>query len=148
MCFEQWSAHILVQWHGEMVIEVPDSTLRVWCLWWIINWVDEKLGEPLQGILVHVIDDGQVDNSEKENLCSESYWPVIISCFINFFLCYYWFFHAYFDLIRNNLWLIKHVDKLIIVKNGWNFIIFCKSVKNLFLNVSESLCWLRVLLDD
>jgi hypothetical protein len=67
VCLEQTSANVIIEVESEMVIQVLDSLLGMWCLRTVVNTLAEQVREPLQRVLIHRIDDGEVDNSEEQD---------------------------------------------------------------------------------
>lgn len=51
-----------------MVVQVVDSQEMVVALLRVLNGTAEEVGEPLERVLVHGVDDGQLDNGEEEEL--------------------------------------------------------------------------------
>ena len=76
----------MVQGVREEVVEDLDTFLYVLGLLRVLDRVFEQVLEPLQRVLVHVIDNVQVDNTKEEKLRAERNRAEAFSLHINFFL--------------------------------------------------------------
>ncbi len=74
MLIEEASADVVVEWESEIVVDSLDTLYRVITLLWVLHSRLEESLEPLQGVLVHRIDEVEVDDSEEKQLRSESNW--------------------------------------------------------------------------
>ena len=102
----------------------------------------------MQRVLIHGINRSQIDNGEEENLGAESHWSVIFTSRVNFLLRYRCLLHSLLDFVSRVLGNVKHINELIVFKNGRNFFVLGQTFQNLLLNVSESTLGTRILLHD
>lgn len=131
-----------------MIIEELDSLLWFVALWTVVYTLSEQIRKPLQRVLIHWIDDGQVNDGEEEDGSTIGHWSVDFSSLIDFLLSHLGLLHSDVDFVGGLLTLLKHLDQLVVLKNVCNLGILCQSNKDLILNFSEDLSRLGILLDD
>jgi hypothetical protein len=103
VCLEQTSAHILVEVESEVVIEVFDSLFGIWVLSAVVYALTKEVGEPLQRVLIHGVDDGQINDREEEDGGSVCDGSVDLARLVDLLLGDLGLLHAHVDLIRGLL---------------------------------------------
>lgn len=94
MFFEERPAHVLVERNGEIVVQVEDSLDHVVGGHGVLHSHTEQDLEPLQRVLIHGINDGQVDYAEEEEGGAVGHRAETFSSHIDFFLSNFRFLHS------------------------------------------------------
>lgn len=115
MSLEKTSANIFIQIESEMVIQMLYPSLIVRCFSWIINRASIKISKPLQRVLIHRINQSQINNWEEQGLGSESNWSEYFTLNIDILFFFCWLFHPDVDIIRYNFGFSQNIDYLIIL---------------------------------
>ena len=79
----------------------------------VINGATKELGEPLKGVLIHRINDGEVNDSEEENLGPVSDLPVFFSSLVNLFFGYGRLLQTHANVIGGDLRVIQDHNELV-----------------------------------
>jgi len=148
MSFKKTSTNVLIKVLCEMIIQVLYSVIWFWTLRTIINTLSKQIREPLQRVLIHRINYGQINDCKEENWSPVSNRSVNFSGLIDLFLGNLRLFHSDIDFIRSLFRLFQNFNKLIIFKNVCNLSILGQSNKDLVFNFSQNLGRLGVLLDN
>jgi len=114
MFLEQWSADILVERVSEVVVHVCQSLIKHIACRTVLHTHHKESNEPLQWVLVHRIDQREVDDAEEKERSSVSHWSVAFSCFVDLFLGDFAFLYSLVDFCAGPLRVRKLVDERLI----------------------------------
>jgi len=131
-----------------VVVQVHNSHEVIVVLLRVLNRRGEQVSEPLQRVLIHGINDGQIDNREEENLGAVGNGPEVLTRLVNLFLSDSSLSLSDLDIVRGNLGVIKHVDERVIFKDLLDLRVLGQVVQDLLFNLSQSLGSLRILLHN
>lgn len=115
MSLEKTSANVLIEIQSEMVVQMLNPSLVVRCFSRIIYWASIKISEPLQRVLIHGIDQRQVNNREEQSLGSEGNWSEDFTLDVDVLFFFCWLFYSDIDVIRDNFGLSQNIDYLIVL---------------------------------
>lgn len=114
----------------------------------VVDTRTEEAREPLQGVLVHVIDCGQVDDCEEEKRGSERHRPVSFTSLIDHFLSDGRLSHADFDIIGDGLGLVEDDDQVISLEDVCDRFVLRQTFQDLVFTIKQVFCRFGVLLHN
>ena len=114
----------------------------------VINGATKELGEPLEGVLIHRINDSEVNDSEEENLGPVSDLPVFFSGLINLFFGYGRLLQTHADVIGGDLRVIQDHNELVGFQDCSDVIIPGETFQDLLFNLKQISCPLCILLHN
>ena len=114
----------------------------------VIDGATKEPGEPLEGVLIHRINDGKVNDSEEENLGSVGDFPVFFSGLVNLFLGYGRLFQTRADVIGGDLGVIQDYNELVSFQDCSDVIIPGETFQDLLFNLKQISCSLCILLHN
>lgn len=114
MPFEEGSADVLVK--GQGLIFVQDWNTLGYVLWlcWVSNWGSKESLEPLERVLIHRINDIQVNDTEEEEGGAVSDLSERFSSDINFLLSDLRLGFSDSDFISSDLWIGQNINKVVV----------------------------------
>jgi len=82
--FEETSADVPVDSHGELLLDVLDSLLLEFVLWSVLNCAVEQTEELAKGGIVHPVDHDHLHDAEVQHGTSGSSWSEVLSLVVDF----------------------------------------------------------------
>jgi len=131
-----------------VVIQILNARLRIVRFGRVFDGIAKQVGEPLQRVLVHGVDDSQVHDGEEQDLSAEGNWPEAFARVVNLLLSDGGVGLADVDVIGSHFRLVQHVDEGVIFEDLLDLRVLGQVVQDLFLDFSEGLGGLSVLNND
>jgi hypothetical protein len=79
MAFEESTRDPLVDCDSDHQDQVGDADFQLFCIWSLIDGLEEERCERLKRVLIHVINDPKLDQQEVEHSALSSDWPIRFS---------------------------------------------------------------------
>lgn len=94
MGFEQRPADVFVELVGEVIIKVLEPFLQHVARSGLVYTVDKQVVEPLEGVLIHGVDGGQVQDAEEQQARSKCNWSITVSNYVDLVFSHFAVFHS------------------------------------------------------
>ena len=79
MAFEQTTRHPLVDGDSDHLDQVRYADFQLFCIWSLLDGLEEEGLEGLERVLIHMIDDPELDEQEVEHSTLSSHWTIRFS---------------------------------------------------------------------
>ena len=117
MLLEDGAADVRVQQVSLKVVQVLDTHVEVLRCGRLADAVDEELFEPIEAVLVHRVDHGQVRNAKEEDRGPNGHRDVLCARLVDLLLGNLGFGNGDVDLVGGHLRDAKRVDQVRVVEN-------------------------------